>query len=184
MFSKSLVISTGISIFSIAVFANCALANDAIEVGVTGGVGYEKVDNADGVGFNAELQARSNGFTASIEIVDVFITGKKNSGFYRDQFSNGQSRCRNASNGQFANDSQCSDVGLSVGFLRTADLTYSVPLSDNSIGRNNVFGGVGTSLNSNLGFYGVIGYENNNFQAKAKIGSNITDVRIGGFWGF
>lgn len=35
-------------------------------------------------------------------------------GFYRDQFSNGQSRCRDESNGQFASDGACNGLDYRV----------------------------------------------------------------------
>jgi hypothetical protein len=41
----------------------------------------------------------------------VFFDGDPPEGFYRDTFSNGQSRCRNASNGQFAPDENCVGEG-------------------------------------------------------------------------
>lgn len=37
----------------------------------------------------------------------VIFDGDPAVGFYRDTFSNGQSRCRNSSNGQFAADEKC-----------------------------------------------------------------------------
>ena len=37
----------------------------------------------------------------------VFFDGDPPVGFYSDTFSNGQTRCRNQSNGQFANDANC-----------------------------------------------------------------------------
>lgn len=35
-------------------------------------------------------------------------------GFYRDAFSNGQSRCRNESNGQFATDESCTGLDYRI----------------------------------------------------------------------
>jgi hypothetical protein len=183
IFIRKLQLLIGFSLSTALLFPISANANDNIEFGVSPGIGYEKVNGLDALGINAALDVKYNNLSASLEIIDVSITQGQNSGFYRDTFANGQSRCRNSSNGQFATNSSCSATGISTGFFRTLDATYEVPISENN---NSIIAGIGTSLNEdNGGFYGVLGYRaSQGFNVKAKIGTNKTDIRLVGFFRF
>lgn len=73
---------------------------------LTGGYAFEGVE-----GWEVELGAQFDFddrfyFRASPANV-VFFDGDPPEGFYIDSFSNGQSRCRNEFNGQFADDANC-----------------------------------------------------------------------------
>jgi hypothetical protein len=146
-----------------------------LKVGFGGGLGYESIRNTSGIGINGNIKADFSNFRASVELIDLFFTFSKNSnGYYADTFSNGQSRCRNSANGQFAKNYNCSpNVNVDVGFLRDADLSYGFSINSSE---NKLFLGAGTSITDNRGVYGVIGYGN---FLKAKIGSDRLDIRVG-----
>jgi hypothetical protein len=151
----------------------------SIKVG--GGLGYEQVNKQGGFSINGSLNANLYDFTASVEIVDLFFYGNGgNSGYYTDTFSNGQSRCRSASNGQFATTSSCSpNIGVDVKFLRNADLSYGFPIDS---ARNKIFFGAGIPItdNNRTSAYGVFGYQSSSGGlVKAKVGNDTLDIRIG-----
>ncbi len=151
----------------------------SIKVG--GSLGYEQVNKEGGFGINGNLNANLYNFTASVEVVDFFVYGKGgSSGYYTDTFSNGQSRCRNASNGRFATSSSCSpNIGVDTKFFRNADLSYGLPID--SAG-NKIFFGAGIPINNSNGssVYGVFGYQGSSGGlVKAKVGNDMLDIRIG-----
>lgn len=93
--------------------------------------------------------------------LNVVLT--ENPGFYRDQFSNGQSRCRDESNGQFATDGSCTGIDyrvdadayirLSPQFLIGGGVVHTVS-SDVDPTREGVtdsFGAIMYEWNKNLG---------------------------------
>lgn len=55
----------------------------------------------------------------------VFIHRGDNDRYYRDTFSNGQSRCRDSTNGQFADDGDC--VNLAAKWYGKLEATYAIP---------------------------------------------------------
>jgi hypothetical protein len=152
-----------------------------LSIKVGGSLGYEQVNKQGGFGVNGNLNANLYNFTASVEVVDLFFYGNgSNSGYYTDNFSNGQSRCRNASNGRFATSSNCSpNIGIDVKFLRNANLSYSLPID--SAG-NKIFFGAGIPINdsNSNGVHGVFGYQSSSGGlVKAKVGNDMLDIRIG-----
>jgi len=73
-----------------------------------------------GIGYNAQI-----GPIAIRPIAGVFIHQGDNDRYYEDTFSNGQSRCRDSLNGQFASDSKCVNVG--VDWYAKAEVAYVAP---------------------------------------------------------
>jgi hypothetical protein len=152
-----------------------------LSIKVGGSLGYEQVNKQGGFGINGNLNANLYNFTASVEVVDFFFYGNGGStGYYTDTFSNGQSRCRNASNGRFATSSSCSpNIGIDVKFLRNADLSYGLPID--SAG-NKIFLGAGIPINDSSynGAHGIFGYQSSSGGlVKAKVGNDMLDIRIG-----
>ena len=57
--------------------------------------------------------------------IGVFLHEGDNDRFERQTFSNGQSRCRDLSNGQFASDSEC--VNIAAKAYGRVEATYAIP---------------------------------------------------------
>lgn len=73
-----------------------------------------------GLGYNAQI-----GPIAIRPIGGVFIHQGDNDRYYEDTFSNGQTRCRDSQNGQFASDSKCVNVGFD--WYAKAEAAYVAP---------------------------------------------------------
>jgi hypothetical protein len=58
-------------------------------------------------------------------IVGAFIYKGDNDRYYKDTFSNGQTRCRDGETGQFAKDSECNNVAVKA--YGKIEATYSIP---------------------------------------------------------
>lgn len=59
-------------------------------------------------------------------IVGALIHSGDNDGFFEDDFDNGQTRCRDSSNGQFARDDLCNNTALKP--YGKVEATFTVPL--------------------------------------------------------
>lgn len=59
-------------------------------------------------------------------IVGVFVFAGDNDRYYTDELSNGQERCRDSNNGQFAKDSKCDNTKVKP--YGKVEATYSIPL--------------------------------------------------------
>lgn len=75
-----------------------------------------------GVGYNFTLA----GFTLR-PIGGAFVYKGDNDRYYEDQFSNGQSRCRDSSTGQFASDAKCDNTAVKA--YGKIEATYTLPAS-------------------------------------------------------
>ena len=73
-----------------------------------------------GVGYSAQF-----GPIAIRPLGGVFVHKGDNDRYYRDTFSNGQSRCRDGDTGQFASDSECVNIG--VDWYAKAEVAYVAP---------------------------------------------------------
>jgi hypothetical protein len=152
------------------------ISNRDFNLGATLGVGFESVDNMMGLGVNLDAEAKYSNFTASLEVVDMLVTSSPPSGFYRSKFSNGQSRCRNASSGRFASNSSCNgDYDFYFRFLRNVDLTYTLSITTGF----SIFGGIGTDLSDFNNSYPVAGFRlGENLNAKGRFTNNGTDIKV------
>ena len=73
--------------------------------------GYSFV-GTKGFEFAVGVQAKVGDLIVVRASPNVILTYGETEGYYVDTFSNGQSRCRNESNGQFATDESCNGSGL------------------------------------------------------------------------
>jgi hypothetical protein len=145
-----------------------SISKGGLKLGTTLGLGFE----TGGIGVNAGLEANYSNFTASLEVADMLVSFSQPSGFYRDTFSNGQSRCRNSSSGRFASNGSCTDIDFSFRFLRNIDFTYTFLTTG-------IFGGMGIDLNDFNNLYPVVGFRSGeNLSVKGKFGNNGTDIRV------
>jgi len=72
-----------------------------------------------GVGYNVG----AGGFAVR-PIVGAFIYQGDNDRYYEDTFSNGQSRCRDSTNGQFADDENCNNTAVKA--YAKVEATYTL----------------------------------------------------------
>ncbi|SLJ96076.1 hypothetical protein [Novosphingobium mathurense] len=75
-----------------------------------------------GIGYNVTLA----GFTLR-PMAGAFIYKGDNDRYYEDDLSNGQTRCRDSSNGQFASDAKCDNTAVK-GYAKI-EATYTLPAS-------------------------------------------------------
>lgn len=76
--------------------------------GATGGTGDTLESTFAGFRLVAGVSAKLGPVLIDVLPVDFLYDPDFSSPFYRDDFANGQSRCRDSRTGQFADDSQCS----------------------------------------------------------------------------
>jgi hypothetical protein len=86
--------------------APAALAN-GVMVEANGARAHSEWGGELGIGYNLSL----GGFSLR-PIGGVFIYKGDNDRYYEDDLSNGQTRCRDTSNGQFADDEKCNDAAV------------------------------------------------------------------------
>jgi hypothetical protein len=154
-----------------------AKADDTLKLESRMAIGYEQQDSQPGLGIEAEGGIRYWGFGASVQIADMFVShGSQSSGYYTSNFSNGQSRCRNASTGQFAKKSNCSgSADVQFNFLRAVDLTYRYETTD----KTSFIGGIGIPLDTNRNSYGIVGVElSTGLNTKIRFGADGIDAKI------
>ena len=98
------------------------------------------------------------------------------SGYYRDTFRNGQSRCRSNSTGRFATNSSCSGEKVEFSTLDRLDLTYATPMTNDS----SFLLGAAVDINDTSQPYGLVGWtwQKNNY-VKALIKSEDLIIKLG-----
>lgn len=161
-------------LFDNKVFAQeSPIVNTGFSIGTTG----FKFDNID---ITAIVAAKYQNLAVSLDVVNVSSTEFRNGGYYRQTFSNGQSRCRSTSTGRFASNASCSSSGTTeVSFLNQFDLTYAIPVSQND---NSILLGAAVNFTEPSQTYGVIGYTQKNAYLKAFLGNDSINLRLGAFF--
>ncbi len=101
-----------------AAFVACASSANAQGFGgeLTGARAQDEWGAELGIGYSAKI-----GPIAIRPIGGIFIHKGDDNGYYRDTFSNGESRCR-APNGQFAKDEDC--VNVAVDWYAKGEVAY------------------------------------------------------------
>lgn len=114
--------------------------SEPIAVGVYGmvGGGGVKDDEHDGGRLTLGGALRIGPLVLEFNPLDLAISPGDTYPYYRDTFSNGQSRCRNGSNGQFASDESC--IAFDVSYFKSFGAGIVVP-------RSPVFVGFGRRFN-------------------------------------
>lgn len=74
--------------------------------------------------FGLGYRMGSGGF-ALTPVVGAFLYQGDNDRYYVDEFDNGQSRCRDSTNGQFADDGLCSNIAAKA--YGRLEATYTIP---------------------------------------------------------
>ena len=113
------------------------------------GAGGTQAGSVEGFALTAGLGFRFGPLLVTANAADVTLSSGDSGPYYRDEFSNGQSRCRNGDNGQFAEDSKC--IAIDADYAASADLNIILPGTPLFIGGGGRVGG-----DSNL-FYGSVG---------------------------
>jgi hypothetical protein len=108
----------------------------AFYVHVGGGGTHSKV--ADGGAFVTGVGVQLGRLWANFTPADVTMYPGDTGPYYRDYFDNGQSRCRDSRNGQFADDLNC--VAIDVKYAYSVDALLMLP---GTSGRTPVFVGAG-----------------------------------------
>jgi hypothetical protein len=113
------------------------------------GAGGTDAGNVSGFAVTAGIGVRAGPLLFAVNAMDVTLSRGDSGPYYRDEFSNGQSRCRNGENGQFAEDSKC--IAIDANYAASADLNLVIPSTP-------VFlGGGGRVAGDNELWYGSIG---------------------------
>ena len=97
-----------------------AVAAKGLGAELTGGKAEDVWGGELGVGYGLEV-----GPIAIRPIVGAFLYKGDNDRYVVSTFSNGQSRCRDSANGQFAADRLCNDVAAL--FYGKIEATYTIP---------------------------------------------------------
>jgi hypothetical protein len=94
-------------------------------------------------------------------VAGVFAFQGDNDRYYTDTFSNGQSRCRDSQNGQFADDSKCENVDFKP--YARVEAAYAIPLFAEV--------GAGVRLSDEKARpYGTIAFSASKVRIKANVG--------------
>lgn len=80
---------------------------------------------ASGGALTSGLSFRWGPLIGTFSPLDLTLYPDGSSPYYRDYFDNGQSRCRDSRNGQFASDASCETVDASYAY--SADAVVLVP---------------------------------------------------------
>jgi hypothetical protein len=103
------------------------------------GTGGTDAGSIGGLALTAGLGLRAGPFLMALNVMDVTLSRGDTGPYYVDEFSNGQSRCRNGDNGQFASDSKC--VAIDTDYAASADLNLLVPGTPLFLGGGGRIGG-------------------------------------------
>ncbi|TVV42251.1 hypothetical protein [Thalassolituus sp. C2-1] len=86
-------------------------------------VGYVTANGASGGNVSGYYEVERSQWLLRWTILDVGLFSKEAEGYREEKLSNGNTVCRNESNGQFADDEKCNSMDLDVG--TAADLSYA-----------------------------------------------------------
>ena len=87
------------------------------------GAGGGRADSVSGLLMTGAVIVQSNWVAVTFSPLEVLLHAGDSGPYYTDTFDNGQSRCRNSSNGQFAETSNCSPIAAHWGAV--ADITFA-----------------------------------------------------------
>lgn len=117
---------------------------------VTFGGGGAGDDRASGGALIGALTLQAWRAFIQVTPAEIMLTKGDSYPYYRDYFDNGESRCRNSLNGQFADDSDCLAVDGYYAF--TLDGAVLIPRSPVLVGAGKRFDGLEDPVFGTVGF--------------------------------
>lgn len=155
-----------------------AFASNETHSSFTAAVGEIDVDNKAGLNTVFSLEYINNNLIVFTNFIDMEITSEDNERYYMDKFSNGEERCRDRTNGQFAKSESCDPI-YHYDYALSLDANYSLQPDSRSF-----FLGGGLRIGQELIPYASVGYAFNELSSyhcyiKAAIGEDLYQTTIG-----
>lgn len=141
---------------SVAFTSTSAVAASGVVVEANGAHAQDRWGGELGVGYGFG----TGGFKLR-PLIGAFIIKGDNDRYYTDEFDNGQSQCRDSETGQFAKETNCTNLDLKP--YARIEGTYSIP-SFAEVG-----GGVRLSAEK-VAPYGTIAFSSSKVRIKANVG--------------
>lgn len=155
-----------------------AFASNETHSSFTAAVGAIDVDNKAGLNTVFSWEYINNNLIVFTNFIDMKITSEDNERYYMDKFSNGEERCRDKTNGQFAKEEKCDPV-YDYDYALSFDVNYLINPDSKSF-----FLGGGLRFGREIVPYASLGYAfkeitSSHFFVKTEIGENLYKAIIG-----